>query len=67
MKMIRFSTDIGCRCQIIGELVRETKTNYVYRSRNTGLAYISKQRAHIESCLCCPDHLLLSQKEGDLL
>jgi len=43
-------------CNLLGQLVRETKTQYVYRRGYGPDAFISKRFVHLEPCRSCPDH-----------
>jgi hypothetical protein len=56
MKIVRFGNGNGGPCDLLGPLIRETKTSFVYRCRGGMDASISRRLAHIEPCPCCPDH-----------
>ena len=45
------------RCNLLGELVDETSTRYVYRRRH-GTAFVDKRSPtiHVEPCEGCPDY-----------
>lgn len=57
MVIVRESSHIG-PCNILGALVRETVTRYIYRRRRDLIAFVSKRspKIHLEPCQDCPDH-----------
>ena len=44
-------------CQVLGELVGETATRWIYRPRAGGTAFVSKRlpSIHLQPCGACPD------------
>jgi hypothetical protein len=54
---IRESSPLG-PCNILGTLVRETTTRYVYQCRRDVIAFVSKRspKIHLAPCRSCPDH-----------
>jgi len=55
MILIREASRFGA-CKVLGELVRETSTRYVYRPRSgASEAFVDKRRPgiHVEPCSAC--------------
>jgi hypothetical protein len=54
MKLVRTISGMHDHCQVLGEYIRETKTQYFYRPRFARvIAFVSKRLAHIEPCHKC--------------
>ena len=44
-------------CNVLGPLVSETKTRFVYSPRRGQIAFARRSpRIHLKPCKCCPDH-----------
>jgi hypothetical protein len=56
---IRERSRHGRFCNVLGELVGETPTRYIYGLRSGATAFVSKrsQAIHIEPCNACPPDL----------
>jgi len=55
-RIIRHANGRGGPCELLGPLVGETITLYVYRRAHGPDASISKRLVHLAPCPCCPDH-----------
>jgi hypothetical protein len=53
---VRQANPYGGPCNLLGSLVRETKTQYVYQRAHGLDAFINKRFVHLAPCPCCPDH-----------
>jgi hypothetical protein len=53
---VRQANPYGGPCNLLGPLVRETKTQYVYHRAYGPDAFINKRLVHLAPCKCCPDH-----------
>jgi hypothetical protein len=57
--IVREACGFGRPCAVLGTLVSETSTRYIYRRRPDGpiaFAYRRSPALHIEPCKSCPDH-----------
>ena len=57
--IVREACGFGGPCAVLGTLVSETSTRYIYRRRPDGpIAFACKRSPglHIEPCKSCPDH-----------
>ena len=57
--IVREACGSGGPCAVLGPLVSETSTRYIYRRRPDGpIAFACKRwpALHIEPCKSCPDH-----------
>jgi hypothetical protein len=57
--IVREACGFGGPCAVLGTLVSETSTRYIYRRRPDGpiaFAYKRSPGLHIEPCKSCPDH-----------
>ena len=56
MVVVRGASSLG-PCNVLGPLVRETKTRFVYCPHPGQIAFARRSpRIHLEPCKCCPDH-----------
>ena len=56
MVAVRETSPLG-PCNVLGPLVRETKTRFVYCPHPGQIAFARRSpRIHLEPCKCCPDH-----------
>ena len=56
MAVVREGSSLG-PCNVLGPLVRETKTRFVYCPHRGQIAFAQRSpRVHLEPCKCCPDH-----------
>jgi hypothetical protein len=56
MAAVRETSTFG-PCNVLGPLVRETKTRFVYCPHPGQIAFARRSpRIHLEPCRCCPDH-----------
>ena len=57
MVAVRETSPVG-PCNVLGPLVNETKTRFVYCLRRGQIAFVPRRspRIHLEPCRCCPDH-----------
>ena len=56
MAVVREGSSLG-PCNVLGPLVRETKTRFVYCPHRGQIAFAQRSpRIHLEPCKCCPDH-----------
>ena len=56
MAAVRETSTLG-PCNVLGPLVRETKTRFVYCPHPGQIAFARRSpRIHLEPCKCCPDH-----------
>jgi len=55
-RIIRHANHRGGSCNLLDPLVRELKTQYVYRRAHGLDASISKRLVHLAPFPCCPDH-----------
>ena len=56
MAAVRETSTFG-PCNVLGPLVRETKTRFVYCPHPGQIAFARRSpRIHLEPCKCCPDH-----------
>jgi hypothetical protein len=53
---VRQANHYGGPCNLLGALVRETKTQYVYHRAHGPDAFLSKRLVHLAPCPCCRDH-----------
>jgi len=57
--IVREAYGFGGPCAVLGTLVSETSTRYIYRRRPDGPIAFARKRSpalHIEPCKSCPDH-----------
>ena len=55
------------RCSLLGELIDETETRYLYRQRyGHALAFVEKQSPviHLVPCKSCPDYSSPAESDG---
>ena len=56
MVVVREASQFG-PCTVLGPLVHETKTRFMYRTHYGQTAFARRSpRIHLEPCKCCPDH-----------
>ena len=75
--MVRVEGPFGfTSCEILGALIRQTKTGYSYKCATTGktknvkrtrkptCAGMGKRTAHLLACTSCPDHIATTRGAG---